>query len=194
MRKLRVLLVEDSEDDALLLERHLRHGGYQPLVKRVETLETMLAALQTQFWDIVLSDHSLPHFGSMAALNLLQKEGIDMPFIMVSGTVGEDQAVEIMRVGAHDYIMKDNLSRLVPAVEQELREANIRQQRQAAENERAQLSSILEATPDLVAIMDLESRIHYMNQAGCQWLGFVKKNHYPGERHCSSITPHGQPP
>ncbi|ABA58230.1 response regulator receiver modulated diguanylate cyclase/phosphodiesterase [Nitrosococcus oceani ATCC 19707] len=180
MRGLRVLIVEDSEDDALLLERHLRRGDYQPFVKRVETRETMLAALQTQPWDIILSDHSLPHFGSMDALTLLQKESIDIPFIMVSGTVGEDRAVEIMKAGAHDYIMKDNLRRLVPAVERELREANIRRQRQAVENERARLSSILEATPDLVAIMDLEGRIHYMNQAGRQWLGFIKKNHYAG--------------
>ncbi|ADJ28276.1 response regulator receiver modulated diguanylate cyclase/phosphodiesterase with PAS/PAC sensor(s) [Nitrosococcus watsonii C-113] len=180
MRKLRVLLVEDSEDDALLLERHLRRSGYQPAVTRVETRETMLTALQAQSWDIILSDHSLPHFGSMEALNLLQQAGIDIPFIMVSGTVGEDRAVEIMRAGAHDYIMKGNLSRLVPAVERELREANIRWQRQAVENEHARLSSILEATPDLVAIMDLTGRIHYMNRAGCQWLGFTEKNHYMG--------------
>lgn len=175
MPELRVLIVEDSEDDAFFVARQLQRGGYQPLVQRVDTQEAMLKALQTQSWDIVLSDYNMPGFSAIDALALVQKTGVDIPFIMVSGTVGEDRAVEIMKAGAHDYIMKNNLNRLVPAVERGLRNAEIRRQHQAAENERARLSSILEATPDLVAIIDLAGCIHYINQAGSRWFGFTGK-------------------
>jgi diguanylate cyclase (GGDEF)-like protein len=186
---LHVLVVEDSEDDTCFLVRQLQRGGYQPYVRRVETREAMLEALQAQSWDIVFSDYRMPNFSTLEALTLLQEQGVDIPFIMVSGMVGEDRAVEVMKAGAHDYIMKDNLSRLLPAVKRELREAENRRQRQAADEERARLMSILEATPDLVAVIDLESRIHYLNQAGCQWLGFSQPPPYPTVSLLSYYTP-----
>jgi diguanylate cyclase (GGDEF)-like protein len=133
MKPLRALIVEDSEDDTALLLRELRRGGYDPSHIRVETAETMSAELSTRAWDIVFSDFSMPHFNAFEALTLLRDTGIDLPFIIVSGTIGEDRAVTAMKAGAHDYILKGNLKRLVPAVERELREARIRQEHRQAD-------------------------------------------------------------
>lgn len=126
--------MEDSEDDVLLLLRELRRGGYRPAHERVETPEDMEAALEERVWDLVVSDHSMPHFNSAAALELLREKGFpDLPFIIVSGRIGEDVAVEAMKAGAQDYIMKDNLARLTSAIERELREAEGRRERRRAE-------------------------------------------------------------
>ena len=124
---LRVLLVEDYEDDALILLRELRRGGYEPLSERVDTAEAMETALDEREWDLVIADHSMPAFSSLAALELLRSKGFaDLPFIIVSGHIGEDVAVAAMKAGAQDYIMKDNLARLNTAIERELREAESR--------------------------------------------------------------------
>jgi PAS domain S-box-containing protein len=131
---LRVLLVEDSEDDALLLLRVLRRGGFDPTWERVDTAAAMEAALDGRGWDLVISDHGMPAFDSSAALELLRRKGfVDLPFIIVSGQIGEDAAVAAMKAGAHDYLMKDNLARLNSAIERELREANVRRERRQAE-------------------------------------------------------------
>jgi two-component system, cell cycle sensor histidine kinase and response regulator CckA len=130
---LHILIVEDSEDDLLLLLRELRRGGYNPDYVRVETAAEMQAALDRQHWDIVIADYTLPRFSAPEALELLQQKQQDIPFIIVSGTIGEEAAVAAMRSGAHDYLLKDNLTRLVPAVERELRESQERQQRLWAE-------------------------------------------------------------
>src|SRR5918999_2582039 len=133
---LKVLLVEDSEDDALLLMRMLRRGGYDPAWERVDTAAAMEAALDAHSWDLVISDHSMPAFSSAAALGLLRRKGfVDLPFIIVSGQIGEDAAVAAMKSGAHDYIMKGNLARLNTAIERELREAEVRRERRRAERE-----------------------------------------------------------
>jgi two-component system, cell cycle sensor histidine kinase and response regulator CckA len=130
---LNILIVEDSEDDLLLLLRELRRGGYNPNYVRVETAAEMQAALDRQPWDIVIADYTLPRFSAPEALALLQQKQQDIPFIIVSGTIGEEAAVAAMRSGAHDYLLKDNLTRLVPAVARELRESQERQQRLWAE-------------------------------------------------------------
>ena len=130
---LQILIVEDSENDALLLLRELRRGGYEPDNERVDTAADMEAALEKRDWDLVISDHSMPSFSSSAALEILQRKGLDLPFIIVSGQIGEDAAVAAMRAGAHDYIMKDNLARLNTAIERELREAEVRRERRQAE-------------------------------------------------------------
>ncbi len=129
---LRVLIVEDSEDDMLLLLRELRRGGYALDYLRVETAATMTAALAQRSWDMVIADYTLPSFSAPEALQVLQQK-CDLPFIIVSGTIGEETAVAAMRAGAHDYLLKGNLARLVPAVERELREAQERQKRLVAE-------------------------------------------------------------
>ncbi len=130
---LRVLIVEDSEDDTLLILRELRRSGYILTHVRVETPVDMKVALQQQPWDFVIADYSLPAFSAPEALKLLQSYQLDLPFIIVSGTIGEDTAVTAMKAGAHDYLIKGNLTRLVPAVERELREALDRQKRYSAE-------------------------------------------------------------
>jgi len=130
---LRLLLVEDSENDALLLVRELTRAGFEPVVERVETAVAMQAALDRQGWDIVLGDYSMPQFGGAAALALLRERGLDVPFIIVSGTIGEERAVAAMKAGASDYVPKDKLKRLVPVIERELREAAGRRERRRAE-------------------------------------------------------------
>ena len=130
---LRVLLVEDSEDDALLVLRVLSKGGWAPEYRRVDTPATLQAALDSSSWDIVITDHNLPEFGSEAAILQIRQAGHDLPIIIVSGSIGEEVAVAAMKSGAHDYIMKNNLSRLVPAVERELREAKNRHQHRDAQ-------------------------------------------------------------
>ena len=112
---LRVLVVEDSEVDTMLILRELRRSGFEPVSERVETTEAMTAALDGHSWDLIISDYALPQFGGAAALSLFQQRGLDIPFIIVSGALGEERAVEMMKAGAHDYVLKHNLARLSPA-------------------------------------------------------------------------------
>jgi len=131
---LRVLIIEDSEDDAELLAIALERGGYQVTHQRVDTKEDMQAALsESQSWDIVLADYSMPQFSAIAALEILKEQELDLPFVIVSGKIGEDTAVAAMKAGAHDYLVKGQLSRLLPAVERELREAVLREEYRAAQ-------------------------------------------------------------
>jgi diguanylate cyclase (GGDEF)-like protein len=132
-RNLRILLVEDSEDDATLLLRELRRGGYAPDSLRVDSAADLEAALAQGGWDLVITDHNLPGFSSEAALAAVKRSGVDLPVIIVSGSIGEEVAVAAMKAGAHDYIMKDNLARLVPAVARELRESDNRKAHRRAQ-------------------------------------------------------------
>jgi len=134
-RPLRVLVVEDSPPDAILLARALERGGFSPSCERVDTREAMEAALQRQAWDLVLADHAMPNFDALEALAAVKRRGLEIPFIIVSGQIEEQTAVAAMNCGAHDYVMKDRLARLVPAVERELREAEVRRARQQYEDE-----------------------------------------------------------
>jgi len=131
---LRVLIVEDSEDDTELLVNQLERSGYDPIYQRVDNPAAMNTALQQQ-WDVVLADHSLPRFSATAALNLLQSKGLDLPFIIVSGCISDESAVAAMKAGAHDYLIKGNLARLGPAIERELQEAANRRERQRIQSE-----------------------------------------------------------
>ncbi|RMF63154.1 MAG: GAF domain-containing protein, partial [Cyanobacteria bacterium J069] len=128
-----VLMVEDSEDDTLLVLRALRRDGFSVEWARVQTADELRAALATRYWDVVISDYRLPGFGAPAALSLIQQSQLDLPFIVVSGTIGEEAAVAMMKAGAHDYLMKENLARLPEAVRREVREAQIRAERRQAE-------------------------------------------------------------
>ena len=130
--ELRVLVVEDSEDDTTFLLRQLRKGGYDPTSLRVESAQGMLKALEENEWDIILSDYNLPGFNGLEALELTRQLGKDIPFVVVSGAIGEETAVQMMRAGAQDYLMKDNLVRLAPVVTRELNEAKVRRERNQA--------------------------------------------------------------
>lgn len=158
MKPLRVLIVEDSEKDAVLLLRELRKAGYSPVYTLVDSAGAMLSALE-QDWDIVLADYVLPGFGGLDALKLAQQNKAVLPFIMISGQIGEDMAAEAMRAGAHDYIMKGNLKRLGPAIERELAEAENHRRRRQAEEELKRSEAELRALANrLVQIQEEERR------------------------------------
>lgn len=130
---LRLLLVEDNPDDAELVLRALRKGGYQVDYTRVDNAPDLTRQLREADWELVLSDYAMPHFNGLAALKLVKEHNPDIPFIVISGTIGEEVAVEAMRKGAQDYLMKDNLTRLLPAIQRELADADERRARRAAE-------------------------------------------------------------
>lgn len=179
---LRVLIAEDSEDDAALLMRELRRSGYDLASKRVDTPLDMADALSKQEWDIVFADNSMPHFSATAALQLLKESGLDLPFIIVSGTITDEKAVSAMKSGAHDYIIKGNLARLVPAVERELREALVRQtNRQADEllkESEEKYRTLIENIPDVVWRADREGRILFVSPNVTLLCGFTPEEIY----------------
>jgi signal transduction histidine kinase len=133
--QLKVLIVEDSEEDADLIVLELKRGGFDPLYRRVDTPEAMAKALAERSWDLVLSDFSMPRFSVTEALSMVQAKGLDIPFVIVSATIGEEAAVEAMKAGAHDYILKHRLGRLVPAVQRELKESAVRTERRHLEEQ-----------------------------------------------------------
>jgi PAS domain S-box-containing protein len=179
---LRLLMVEDSEGDARLLLRQLERGGFAPEWERVETAHALQTALARQPWDVILADYAMPRFDAPAALQTLQASGRDIPFIVVSGAIGEDVAVEMMKQGAHDYVLKQNLARLAPAIQRELNEARQRAQAQAAkrqleeQRETDQLAlrlttdklkaqaELLDLTQDAIVVCDLVGQIQFWNK------------------------------
>jgi two-component system cell cycle sensor histidine kinase/response regulator CckA len=172
---LRVLIVEDLEDDALLIVRELRRSGYDPTFERVDTAETMKAALAGQTWDLIIADYSMPRFNGIEALALFQKSDLDLPFIIVSGTIGEEIAVAAMRAGAHDYVLKDNLLRLGPAVQRELHEAEERRARRRAEQlqreSEARFRRMADNIQDGLTIVE-KGKAVYVNRRACEIFGY----------------------
>lgn len=164
---LRILIAEDSEGDAALLLRELRKGGYQPVFERVETPEAFRRAIEECGWDIVILDYSMPRFSGMAALGILKELGSDLPAIIVSGKAGEEVAVESMLAGAHDYITKGNLARLIPAIKRELREARDRSERrrfeEALRQSEERLRDIIDNTTAVVYVKDTKGRFTLIN-------------------------------
>src|SRR5438128_6168968 len=166
---LRVLIIEDSEFDARILVNTLRQGGYQPTFQRVDTAEGLRAALKEECWDIILSDYNMPGFSAPEALTIVQESGLDLPFIIISGGIGEDVAVAAMKAGANDYLMKGNLARLAPAVERELREAETRaagrRSEEALRESEQRYRLLWENSTDAVVLMDAEGVIQFANPA-----------------------------
>ncbi len=158
-KELRVLIVDDSENDAILLLRALRKAGYEPVFERVSTAPAMRSALKKQKWEIVISDYEMPQFGGLEALQTLKESGLDLPFILVSAVVSEETAVAAMKAGAHDYIMKRKLARLGPAIERELREAQTRIARKEAEDALQQSEEQLRHTQKMDAVGRLAASV-----------------------------------
>ncbi len=171
---LRVLLVEDSEEDAALALLKLEKSLYEPNYERVDTAVAMQAALDEREWDIILSDYRMPNFSGATALKLLRETGIDIPFIIISGTIGEETAVEMMKAGAHDYLMKDNLTRLAPAIQRELREAEGRRAQRRAEDDLRLAAKVFDSSVEGVMITDATAHILRVNQAFTDITGYTE--------------------
>ncbi len=172
-KSLSVLLVEDSEDDAMLLLRELRKGGYDPVYERVESEDTLKTALAARKWDLVLSDYVLPGFSGLDALRLLRESGSDMPFIVVSGKMGEETAVEVMQAGAHDYILKGRLARLLPAIERELLETEARRMaKKELFRSEEKYRAIFEGAPIGIFQSTLDGRFLSVNQSLTSLFGY----------------------
>ena len=172
---LRVLFIEDSETDAELMLLNLRRGGFECRHRRVETAAGMREAIADETWDVILCDFNLPRFSTLAALDMVAESGLDIPFIVVSGMIQMEDAVSLMKVGAHDFVRKDDLVRLIPAIERELREAELRQERRVAETaldeteKRAteahnRLVQSIEAMSEAFALWDADDRLVLFNE------------------------------
>ena len=178
-KPLRVLMVEDSEDYAVLWQHELNRGGYDLTYARVETSKDMKVALDSQSWDLIIADYHMPRFKGLNALKLAQERIPEVPFILVSGQIGEDKAVAAMKAGAHDFLPKDNLKRLLPAVERELREAEGRRARAQAERElresNQRITTILESITDAFCSLDQQWRFTYVNKQAEQILNKTRE-------------------
>ncbi len=180
LRNLRVLIVEDSEDDMFLTLRALRRGGYNPEYVRVDTPLAMQTALAQETWDVVIADYTLPAFSAPEALQVLQNQQQDLPFIIVSGTIGEEVAVAAMKSGAHDYLIKGHLARLVPAVERELREAAERHKQrqtlqalQETEQKIQEQAALINIASDAIFVCDLDNQIIFWNHGAERLYGWT---------------------
>ncbi len=178
MNALRVLLVEDSRDDADLLMAFLAEGGLDVSVTRVETDEQMRGALSDGAWDVVISDFNLPKFGAVRALRMLRESDNDTPFFIVSGCIGEETAVALMKEGVSDFVMKDKLARLVPAIERELKDAAVRREHRMAleallANEKL-LQGITSSLGEGVIVLDESGRLMFMNPEAERLLGWTR--------------------
>lgn len=170
---IRLLLVDDSVDDRELILMNLRRGGYRPDVICVDTKNEFVDALEEKSWDLIICDYSMPGFDGLSALSILKDKNLDIPFILVSGAIGEELAVKAMKAGAHDYLMKDNLQRLVPAIERELKEAELRNKHREAQRERDRLLSVIQNSLNEIYIFDCQTlRYSYLNQAAVDNLGY----------------------
>jgi two-component system, cell cycle sensor histidine kinase and response regulator CckA len=169
---LRVLIVEDSLDDTLLIAAELRRGGLDPVFERVETAASLQAALDAHNWDLIISDYSMPQLAGPEALAIYLRKGLDIPFISVSGAVGEETVAELMKAGAHDYVMKDKLSRLVPAVRRELQAAQQRRVRRQTEAVSAYLASIVQSADDAIIGKTLDGIVVSWNTGAERLYGY----------------------
>ena len=175
LERLDLLLVEDSIEDAALLLRTLHKGGFAPTIERVETEAAFVQALERGGWQVIVSDYHLPRFSGLSALRLTRESGQEIPFLIVSGTVGEEIAVEVMRCGANDYITKGHLGRLVEAIRRELSAAQARNHRRSAEAALQLRDFAVNQAPDSMLTIDRNLSIQTANQTACRRLGFTRE-------------------
>jgi len=172
-KPLRVLMIEDVGSDAKLILMTLEKAGFRVVHVRVQDADGLKSAIENETWDVVIADYQLPGFNASAALSILRKSGRDIPFIVVSGFVGEETAVDLMKAGAHDYLMKDNLARLAPAVERELQDAEARRERRRMESalreSEIQYRTSLDSMNDFVHVLDADFRLILINRAFLAW-------------------------
>ena len=178
-KPIRVLIVDDSEDDGLLLLRKLKKGGYSPTYEQVDTAEAMSKALDKQTWDVILCDNSMPGFNAFSALELYKDKGLDLPFIIVSGTIADEAAVAAMKAGVHDYIMKSNLARLSSAIDRELREAKNRQERRNTviqlRKSEEKYRTLFEDSKDAIYLNDKEGGLINFNRSTLDLFGYSRE-------------------
>ncbi len=193
MNIVRVLIVDDSDDDAKLMIRQLQNGGHEPQWTRVETADAMKTALDRQQWDVILCDYKMPHFSAPAALKILQETKIDIPFIIVSGAIGEDTAVAAMKSGAHDFLMKDKLAKLVVTIEREIREAKIRQEKKTADEmlrkSEENFRHSLDNSPLGIRIVSADGKTLYANQEVLKIYGYDSMEEFSAIPHKKRYTP-----
>ncbi len=189
---IRVLIIEDNEDDTILETDALVRGGFNIVYERIESRESLTKALDTKNWECIISDYSLPQFTGLEALEILKNSGKDIPFILISGTIGEETAVDAMKAGASDYIMKNNLNRLVPAFKRELREAESRSQKRQAEAaiqfERILLRTLIDNIPDFIYVKDRDCRIIVANKSSIEFMGYTNESQIIGKTELDIFT------
>src|SRR5258708_3646705 len=175
---LRVLVVEDYDDETSMLLRLFKQGGYEVEYERVETAPAMAAALSKREWDIVVSDFTMPQFSGLAALSQLQATGLDIPFILISGTIGEDLAVAAMKAGAQDYLLKDKLTKLVPTVARELADAQVRRQHrealEALKQSEERFRALIENSSDGITLINADLKTIYISQSDSRISGYSR--------------------
>ena len=171
-----VLIIEDSPDDVELVVRELRRGGFDPRYRQVESSAALSEALDSKTWDVLLCDYTMAGFGGVQALTEVRARGLDVPFIFVSGTIGEETAVAAMRAGAQDYVLKGNLRRLVPVIERELREMDTRRERARAEAMLRKLHRAVDHSASLIVITDHTGKIEYANGSFLERMGYTAED------------------
>jgi PAS domain S-box-containing protein len=178
-KNLRVIFIEDNENDLMLILREMQIAGYEVSYTQVQTAEDLENKLETEEWDLIICDYILPHFNGNVALEIYKSMNLEIPFIIVSGLIGEDRAVNMIKAGAHDYVLKNNLARLIPAVERALQEYQLKSQhhqeeirRKLAEIEIRKLSRAVEQSPVIIVITDSEGDIEYVNPKFSEITGY----------------------
>ena len=169
---LQILVVEDSERDAALMLEVLKGAGFETISERVQTADELTAALPRHQWDVILSDYDMPQFSGPEALKMVRQKNPEIPFIVISGVYGEESAVRMMKAGASDYLVKTNLSRLVPAIEREMESAQTRRARAQAETMVRYLAAIVESSDDAIYGVKLDGTVVSWNRSAERVYGF----------------------
>ncbi|MBF0500794.1 MAG: response regulator [Candidatus Riflebacteria bacterium] len=172
---LRLLIIEDSSEDALLLIHELKRGDFELTYHRVDTPSDLIAALDSRPWDLIISDYVMPHFSGLKALRIVRERGSDIPFIIITDKISDDLAVEVMKAGAQDYLRKGNLTRLIPAINRELVDASVRRKNKAGEDSLRKLSYAVEQSSTIIVITDIHHMIEYVNPRFTQVTGYTKE-------------------